>query len=170
MSASQQRISTGDETLMEGAAWCVYALDFVINIVGDWFLVGEIISIIFMAVMTAVYIFWFTTKNVKITDPTIFKVFILRDIVALIPIIDLLPIFPQKEGLPQPGFPGMVRAVIQASREQDKIQNQKNAGAESKIIRPNRFRPEGASDEKPNRFRNQPANNQGDSDEYQEAA
>ncbi len=114
------RISKTTQMLMEGVAWCVYGVDFLINLVGDLFGVGEVISFIFMVIAVVLYIFWFYLKGVKVFDPAVLKKVWLRALVAIIPIIDVLPIFPTKQSsLNWPGFPGFVRNLIAETQEED---------------------------------------------------
>lgn len=114
------RISAATEGLMKGVAYAVYGTNFLINIVGDWFGIGEIASTVFMFFTYCAYVLWFALKGVYVFSPKTLSKFIVSFILNEIPIVNVLYFTQSKNGLPQPGIVTMVARVVDQSREEDK--------------------------------------------------
>ena len=114
------RISGATEGLMKGVAYAAYGTNFLINIVGGWFGIGEIASTVFMFFTYCAYVLWFALKGVYVFSPKTLGKFIVSFILNEIPIVNVLYFTQSKNGLPQPGIVAMVARVVDQSREEDK--------------------------------------------------
>ena len=113
------RIGGTTEVLMMGFAWSIYALNFLVEIVGDWFGVGEIASLIIMIAVNIIFVLWFTYKSVSVFDPKIIWKFIISFIISSIPILNLFYFSRGKSGVIKPGFIARIKSIIENSREED---------------------------------------------------
>lgn len=115
----------GTEIMMKGTAWFVYFVDFLVNIIGDWFGAGELISFIFMALAYAGFALWFAFHRVSIVDPKYAKEFFVKMVISVIPIVNVFYFTVTKNGSFVPGIRGMVENIIERSKEEDREYNQK---------------------------------------------
>ena len=125
MPPPRKRISSGTEMLMKGTAWFVYATNFLINLIGDLFAIGEVLSFAFMGMAYVGFAFWFGIKGVSIVDPKYAKEFFLKMLLGVIPIVNVLPVSKTKNGLFVPGICGMVENIIERAKTEDNEYNQK---------------------------------------------
>ena len=114
------RISGATEGLMKGVAYAVYGTNFLINIIGDWFGIGEVASTVFMFFTYCAYVLWFALKGVYVFSPKTLGKFIVSFILNEIPVVNVLYFTQSKNGLPQPGIVAMVGRIVDQSREEDK--------------------------------------------------
>ena len=121
----RKRISSGTEVFMKGTAWFVYGVNFLVNIIGDWFGVGEVLSFVFMAMAYAGFGLWFSFKRVSVVDPKYIKDFAIKMILGVIPIVNVLQVSKTKNGLYVPGVCGMVERIIERAKTEDDEHNQK---------------------------------------------
>ena len=114
------RISKSTEGLMRALALIIYGANFLINLVGDWFGVGEVVSLIFMIVAYVIYVFWFKSHKVSVFESKVMWQFILSAIISAIPILNVLFFRMSKSGIPLPGIASMVEKVTEQSRAEDR--------------------------------------------------
>ena len=113
------RISKTTEMLMLGVAWSVYATNFIVEIIGDWFGIGEVISLVLMIGANVVFILWFKYKGVSVFAPKVIWKFLLSFILSSLPVINLFYFSRGGSGIIKPGFVARIKSIIETSREED---------------------------------------------------
>ncbi|HZS43237.1 MAG TPA: hypothetical protein VFA52_03415 [Candidatus Paceibacterota bacterium] len=122
---TRNRISAASEMLMGAVAWAAYGINFLVNILGDWFGIGEIVSFIFMALVYCMFAFWFATKGVSVFKGKIAGAAAGKFVLSLIPIVNVFAFSRTKKGLIEPSVRAFVRQVTEITREEDDVYNQK---------------------------------------------
>jgi hypothetical protein len=116
------RISEVTGSFMLFVAYIVYIVNFVINILGDEWGVGEVLSFIFMAFSYACFAAWFTFEGASPFEQTGTLVkYVLSWIISMIPVLNVFYFEVPESGILQPGIVANVSKMIKESRKQDEV-------------------------------------------------